>query len=68
MVNGGNLIKPTIVEKIYNPNTKQRVINKPQVIDKIFSAKTSEDIKLALYKVIYEGDLPMLAISGYTLG
>ncbi len=67
MVNWWYLIKPTIVEKIYYPNTKQWIYYKPQILGRIFSSKTSEDIKLALYKVIYEWDLPMLAISGFTL-
>jgi cell division protein FtsI/penicillin-binding protein 2 len=56
-------LKPTIVEKIYNPNTKQWIQNKPQILNRVFKQSTSEDIKIALYKVIYEGDLPMLAIS-----
>ena len=68
MVNWWYLVKPTIVNKIYDPNTKQWFVNKPQILDRIFSSWTSEDIKLALYKVIAEGDLPMLAISWYTLG
>jgi len=67
MVNWGYLIKPTIVEKIYDPNTKQWFYNKPQIIDRIFSSWTSQNIKFALYSVIAEWDLPMLAISGYTL-
>jgi cell division protein FtsI/penicillin-binding protein 2 len=52
---------------IYDPNTKAYKIFKPQVVDRIFSSWTSEKIKEALYKVIAEWDLPMLAITGYTL-
>jgi cell division protein FtsI/penicillin-binding protein 2 len=38
MVNGGYLVKPTIVKMIYDPNTKAYKIFKPQVVDRIFSS------------------------------
>ncbi len=67
MVNGGYLIQPTIVEKIYYPDTKQYQYFSTKIKDRIFKPQVSEQIKLALYKVIYEWDLPRLKIEWYTI-
>jgi cell division protein FtsI/penicillin-binding protein 2 len=51
MVNGGYLVKPTIVKKIKD---NDKIINFAKfIVDKIFSEKTSKDIIYALYSTIY---------------
>jgi cell division protein FtsI/penicillin-binding protein 2 len=51
MVNGGYLVKPTIVKKIKD---NDKTINFAKfIVDKIFSEKTSKDIIYALDSTIY---------------
>ena len=65
MVNGGYLVKPTIVKKIKD---NDKIINFAKfIVDKIFSEKTSKDIIYALYSTIYNWDLIKLAIENFTI-
>ena len=65
MVNGGYLVKPTIVKKIDN---NWKIIKFWKfIIDKIFTNKTSKDMIYALYSTIYNWDLIKLAIKWFTI-
>ncbi|MEF2176040.1 MAG: penicillin-binding protein 2 [Candidatus Absconditabacteria bacterium] len=69
LVNGGYMVKPTIVEKIYNYKTNDYVSTEKKVLNRVLKSETSEDIKTALWRVVSEGDLKStLDTQDYTLG
>ncbi len=69
LLNGGILIKPTIIDKIYNPNTKEFTQNKPKVLRRVFKKETTKKIKEALFQVIEVNELnkKWISIEGFTL-
>jgi len=64
-VNGGYLVKPTLVNKIKYQNDEN--IIKKYIVDKVFAFRVSKDIIYALYSTIYRWDLIKLAIPWYTI-
>lgn len=65
MVNGGVLVKPTIIRHIdsYNPIWESN----PHQWSQIFKHLTSETIKDALYKVVYDWQVRKFSIPWYSL-
>lgn len=57
LVNWWYVVKPTIVEKIYNHKINDFVAAEKKVLNRVLKSKTSEDIKTALWKVVSEWDL-----------
>lgn len=68
LVNGGHIIKPTIIDKIYDPVTKQFIINTPKVGSQLIKQETSDKIRDMLFQDVYGGLTKMYGIPGYTLG
>lgn len=68
LVNGWYMVKPTIVEKIYNHKVNDYVSTEKKVLNRVLKTETSEDIKTALWKVVSEWDLnSALDTQDYTL-
>ena len=53
IINGGYLLKPTIIAKIYDKKSQERKDNDLKIIKKIFKDETSEKMKQALFDVIH---------------
>ncbi len=69
VVNGGNLMKPYILDEILNPLTGE-VLQKtePEVVRQTISAATSEQMKYALETVVTDGGGKAAFINGYRIG
>lgn len=52
LVNGWNLMKTTIIEKIYNKQTQEYEENKPLIIRKVFKKETANAVKNALFDIV----------------
>lgn len=52
LINWWYLVKPTIIDKIYNPITQTFQENHPQIIQQVFKPELAEDIKEALFRTI----------------
>ena len=65
-INGGYLLKPSIVKRIEYEN--KTIDNTKYIVDKVFSSKLADSIKHSLYTTIYEWDLINLAVTWFTLG
>lgn len=55
IINGGNLIKPFVVKKIFDSNNNIVLENKPTVIRKVISESTSNLMKEIMQSVVTEG-------------
>ncbi|MBP6910364.1 hypothetical protein KBC03_02090 [Patescibacteria group bacterium] len=67
LVNGGHMVKPTIIDKIYDPATKEFVINQPKIGSQIIKPETSDKIRDLLFQVVYRGLTKKYGVPGYTL-
>lgn len=67
LVNWWYVVKPTIIDKIYDKKTWTYITFDKKIKWKVFKQSTSENIKESLFKVISEWDLKGLSISWYTL-
>ncbi|MBR7042020.1 MAG: stage V sporulation protein D [Bacilli bacterium] len=68
-INGGTLYKPYIVKRITMPNTNEVVLeNKPEIVRKVISNKTSEMVRMALETVVAYGTGRNAYIEGYRIG
>lgn len=68
-INGGTLYKPYIVKRITMPNTNEVVLeNKPKIVRKVISNKTSETVRMALETVVAYGTGRNAYIPGYRVG
>lgn len=68
LVNWGYYIKPRIVQKTYNPETKKTTENPIKKGAQILKPETSEKMKRALFEVVYWGLTKQFGIPWYTLG
>jgi cell division protein FtsI/penicillin-binding protein 2 len=68
LVNGGDYIKPTVIEAIYSPNQQQYIQLWDKQQWKIFKPSTSVDIKDALVSVVDNGNLSRIAIPWFGIG
>lgn len=66
IINGGKLIRPTVVEKIIAPNEVKNI--KPQVERKVIDGKTSEIIKKMLISTVENGEYKWDRPKGYLIG
>lgn len=67
LINGGELIKPKIVDFIVDFNGKKRYIRKEKIA-KVISSLTSQKIKAMLISVVEEGFGKLARIKGYKVG
>jgi cell division protein FtsI (penicillin-binding protein 3) len=65
IANGGYLVKPYIVEQLISPDGKVVTKNKPEVLGKVISYDTAENITQMMEKVVESGTGKNAAISGY---
>lgn len=66
LINGGKLLRPTVVEKIIaSDNTKEI---KPKIDRTVISKKTSEIIKKMLVSTVENGEVKWARPKGYTVG
>jgi cell division protein FtsI (penicillin-binding protein 3) len=65
IANGGNLVKPYIVEQVISPDGREVTKNKPDVVSKVISYDTAENITEMMEKVVESGTGRKAAISGY---
>lgn len=68
LVNGGYTIKPTVIDKIYDPVTKQFMVNAPKVGNQVIKQETSDQIRETLFQVVYGGLTKKYGVPGYTIG
>ncbi|USN57292.1 MAG: hypothetical protein H6766_02285 [Candidatus Peribacteria bacterium] len=52
LVNGGNLIKPTIIEQIYDQEKQTFIPNDPIILRRVFKEETANEIKEALFEAV----------------
>lgn len=62
------MVKPTIVDKIYDPATKEFIVNQPKIGSQIIKPETSDKIRDLLFQVVYGGLTKKYGVPGYTLG
>ena len=68
-VNGGTLYKPYIVKRIVHPSSNEIIMeNKPSIVRKVISNKTSETVRMALETVVAYGTGRNAYIPGYRVG
>ena len=67
IANGGNLMKPQIVEKIIHSDGKEEVI-KPEIIRRVIKEETALQTKEMLRSVVVNGHGKRAAVLGYSVG
>ena len=68
-INGGTLYKPYVVKRIVDPNSKEIIWeNKPEIIKKVISNKSSETVRMTLETVVAYGTGRNAYIEGYRVG
>lgn len=67
LLNWWYLVKPTIIEKVYDKSKWEMIDNNKQIKARIFKKSTVEDIKEALFKVVDEWDLKTMKIDWYSI-
>lgn len=55
IINGGNLLKPFLVKKIFDANGKVILENKPTIVRKVISENTSQIMREIMRSVVIEG-------------
>lgn len=68
LVNGGHVVKPTLIDKIYDPETQQFIENQPKIGAQVIKPETSAKLRDTLFQVVYAGLTKQYGIPGYTLG
>ncbi len=66
LINGGKLIRPTVVEKIISSGNEREI--KPKVERMIIHEKTSDIIKKMLVSTVENGEYKWARPKGYTIG
>ncbi|HBI17029.1 MAG TPA: hypothetical protein DDY52_02665 [Candidatus Moranbacteria bacterium] len=67
IANGGNLMKPQIVEKKVYSNGEEEIVE-PQIIRRVIKKETSDQMKEMLGSVVVNGHGKRAAVSGYRVG
>jgi cell division protein FtsI/penicillin-binding protein 2 len=52
LLNGWNLVKPTIIEKIYDKEKQEFIINEPVILDRVFKEESANEIKDSLFELV----------------
>lgn len=69
MINNWELLKPTVIDKICNPNTEVCFQNSKKIVRQVFSPDITEKIASTLVEVANtEWNAEFVSISGYSLG
>lgn len=68
IVNGGTLLKPTVIKQISDSEGNIIKKNEPQVVRKVISEKTSQTMRTILEGVVSEGTGKNAYVSGYKIG
>jgi len=66
VINGGNLVKPMMVEKVVFDSKEKTV--QPKTEKKVLSSKTSEIIKKMLISTVENGEIKWAKPKGYSVG
>jgi len=66
LVNGGNIVRPTVVEKITASEEEKTI--KPKIERKVISGRTTEIIKKMLVSTVENGEIHWAKPKGYTIG
>jgi cell division protein FtsI/penicillin-binding protein 2 len=53
LLNGGYLVKPTIIAKIYDQELQEEKINPVNIVRRVFKESTALELQEALYDVIH---------------
>lgn len=67
VANGGYLMKPYVVEKIVDPEGNIVTENKPEVVTRVISYDTSDQMKQILQTVVEDGTGKKAQIPGFTV-
>ena len=67
VANGGELIKPYMVEKLVYPDGTEQMLGRPTAIKQVISPATSKEMVELLSRVVTEGTGKAAAIPGYTV-
>ncbi len=67
-VNGGNLYKPYLVEKVISADESIVKEYEPTLVRQVISEETSEKVRTILSTVVSEGSGRTAAVPGYTIG
>ena len=68
LINGGNVLEPYVVSRIVDTNGNITFENKPTVVRKVLSQKTSDYIRVALKATVEYGTGKRIEIDGYSIG
>lgn len=66
LINGGNLLKPYVVDKVVTNNNERK--QEATVVSKVISDRTSQIIKKMLVSTVENGELKWLKPIGYKIG
>lgn len=68
IINGGNLIKPFVLKKIFDSNGKVVLENKPVIVRKVISETTSQIMREIMRSVVIEGTGKKAKLEGVSCG
>ena len=67
IANGGYLMKPYIIEKIVDPEGRVLIENKPEVVTRVISYDTSDQMKRIMQSVVEDGTGKKAQIPGFSV-
>jgi cell division protein FtsI/penicillin-binding protein 2 len=70
LINGWLLIQPTIIDRLYDPNTDTYDINEPTVVRRVFKKETADQIGGSLFTLVDENPVTKenVAVAWFSLG
>lgn len=68
IANGGYLLQPQLVDRIVSPEGKILKDFQPQVVRRVISQETAQQVRHHLFQVVEEGSGFMTHIDGYAIG
>lgn len=68
VVNGGNLIEPTLVKSMSNPDTGEIINIEPKIVRQVISSQTSSQMRQIMQSVVINGTGKKAAVKGYSVG
>lgn len=68
IINGGNLMKPYVVDKVIDKSGNIVFENQPQIRNRVISRETSDTMRIMMKATIEEGTGKKAKIEGYSIG